>query len=172
VEYAGLPPEGHTPLPGAVDLDAETEIRLLEEIRDGVRSEGPSMALTDDAVPPVLNSDFPVQGSSRWVVPRKAVGGRIVVPSIVVPNVVMVANSNRAAGTIVNMGNADCLLILARVEEKAGPGLGMIFLSAKGGSWDMRLGPPLWCGSVSALALKTISGEVEFKETELTIVEV
>lgn len=169
MEFGQLPPD---PTPGAVDLDAETEIRLLEEIRDGVRSEGPSMALTDDAVPPVLNADFPVQGSSRWVVPRKAVGGRIAVPSLSVPNVILAANSNRAAGTIVNMGKADVLLILARVEELVGPGLGMLFLTAHGGSWDMRLGPPLWCGSVSAIALKTIAGEVEFTSTELAVVEV
>jgi hypothetical protein len=159
------PPAAHAP-----DLVEEVELGLLREIRDGVAQ--PSLALTDVGVPPSSHNNFPAPGSSRIVVPRQPTGGRVPVTSLLAPKLVLAANSMRLAGTITNMGKADALLILAPAEEASGQGISLIYLIARGGSWDLRLGPPLWCGSVSALALKTSFNAEVFEETELAVAEV
>jgi hypothetical protein len=166
---------GMAPETGGIAPELATELEeldLLRAIRDGVSANTPTLALTDESVPPLLNADFPAPGMSRLVVPRKASGGVIPVPSIAAANLILAANSNRAALTIVNMGQADCLLPLAPEADAGSAIAGAIFLVAHGGSWDGRLGPPLWCGSISAIALATESGEEVLEETELAVVEV
>ncbi len=151
---------------------ADEEIRLLREIATTLRVNPPSLAITDESAPPILNTDYPVKGSSRHVVPRKPVGGLVEVPNISEFVSALIANSNRLGGTIVNRGPADVLLVLAPFQEASTVAQGPIFLTGDGGSWDFRLGPLLWCGSVSAIALLTKSGEEEFEASELAVVEV
>lgn len=161
--------EAESQVPDPLEL---REVELLEQIRDGVAVSPPSLALTDESVPPVVNANFPVPGQTRQVVPRKATGGLVSVPSLTVPTLVLAANSERSAGSIVNCGSADVFLILAPAEAASGPAIGLLYLVAKGGSWDMRLGPPLWCGSVSALARETSAGEETFSASQLAVTEV
>jgi hypothetical protein len=149
----------------------DTIISLLEQ---AAAEDGPglqTLAVTEDEVPGGIEVDFPVLGARRWLIPRLATGGSFAVPSSLVT--LLPSNNRRLGGTIVNRGEADCKLFLASPARAASQaGLGEIFLTAHGGSWDFRVGSLLWCGSICAIAVPTLVGEVLKEATIASVVEV
>ena len=139
-----------------------TELRLLEQIRDGSLGGSTSLAVVERAPQSATEIDYPVPGVKRWLLPRVAVGGAIAVP-ITNWTRVLAWNASRIGGTITNSGTKTVILAL---DEPANvtPVTARIFLGAEGGAWDMRLGNLLWGGSVSAMALEA--------ESQLLTVEV
>lgn len=126
---------------------------LLEQIAAQDSAGVQSISVTEIEVKGGVETDFPVPGGRRWLIPRLATGGSFEVPAELVT--ILEANNRRMGGTIVNRGGVDILLTLANPDTAASQsGLGQIFLKKEGGSWDFRLGPLLWCGSVCAKALE------------------
>lgn len=137
----------------------QTTRELLEAIERILRSQPESVAVSEKAPLPHLQPDFPFEGSSRWLLPRVASGGSFELSAA--PATVLADNANRLGGTIVNAGEEPATLYLCDAEAAARPaGVGRIVLIA-GGSWDLRLGNLLWCGSVSGVG-----------EGQLAVVEV
>lgn len=146
----------------------ETQKLLLEEIRNGAGPGVQTLAIAEQEVPAGIEVDFPVEGSSRWIVPRLATGGSFEIPGSANPVEILSHNNRRLGGTIVNRGEQDVMLTLASAATAASAqGLGQIFLKAGGGSWDFRLGSLLWCGSICGRSLSA-----EGQGSIVTVVEV
>lgn len=141
----------------------ETTNQLLLDI---INSSGPgvqTLALTEREAGGGIEIDFPVEGGTRWIIPRLATGGKFTIPETLVK--VLDANNRRLGGTLVNAGEHDMWVTCAGAHTAASQaGLGTIFLKSGGGSWDFRLGSILWCGSVCAFT--------EGGESTLAVVEV
>lgn len=128
----------------------ETTNELLKNIADNSGPGVQTLAVTEREVGGGIEVDFPVEGGTRWLIPRLATGGSFTVPQNEYVRV-LEANNRRLGGTIVNRGSSPVILILANPNTAASQaGLGELYLSALGGSWDFRLGSLLWCGSVCA----------------------
>lgn len=131
----------------------ETQRHLLEQIANGSGPGVQTLAIAEQEVPAGIEVDFPVEGSSRWILPRLATGGSFEIPTAEIVKILR-HNNRRLGGTIVNRGENDLTLFLAGPNmAKSVQGIGQIFLKSGGGSWDFRLGSLLWCGSVSGIAL-------------------
>jgi hypothetical protein len=129
----------------------ETMISLLQQMATQSGEGLQTLAVSDNEVPAGIEVDFPVEGARRWIVPRLATGGAFAVPTSLVS--LLEANNRRLGGTVVNKGENNVRLILASPQTAGSQqGLGEIWLRANGGSWDFRLGPLLWCGSLCAIA--------------------
>jgi hypothetical protein len=135
-----------------VDQLANEEIALLREILNSTRMNATAITVTDDAVAPILTTDYPVAGAHRWLIPRTAVGGPFEVKEAETLRVCR-SNANRIGGSIVNSGEKPARLFLAKPgrTNAAGlmPGIATVLLEPAGGSWDFRLGNLLWGGTVS-----------------------
>lgn len=131
----------------------ETIQELLKNIADNSGPGVQTLAITERELGGGVEVDFPVEGGTRWLIPRLATGGSFEVPEGFVQ--LLEHNNRRLGGTIVNRGTHDVILILASAQTASGQaaGLGEVFLKQGGGSWDFRLGSLLWCGSVCARAL-------------------
>lgn len=150
-------PEGSTPPPPSGGLDPELtdpytakELALLQQIARGVAADPLNIAATNIGQHPKTYADFPFPGYTRIVIPREPVGG-IFKPTV--PVELLPANPNRLGGRISVTGESAFLVLapVQRVQEgEAGipPGVGVITVP-KDGSWDLRLGNALWCGSIS-----------------------
>jgi hypothetical protein len=142
---------------------AAAELKVLEAIRDALRGSAVNMAISNHVTEPVTLTDFPFAGAIRWLIPRQATGGRLAVEEAVQVRA-LEHNPSRIGGTIVNVGEKEVTLTLTDRLGAALPGQGQIGLVAGGGSWDLRLGNMLWCGSVAAAG---VGGN-----STLTVVEV
>lgn len=141
----------------------ETTNQLLLDIANASGPGVQTLAITEHELGGGIEVDFPVEGGTRWIIPRLATGGSFVVPVELVT--LLHANNRRLGGTIVNRGAKNIMLFLAgKNTASASQGIGQIWLKAEGGSWDFRLGSLLWCGGVSAIA--------EGAESVATITEV
>jgi hypothetical protein len=130
---------------------------LLRRIADQSSAGVQSFAVSDGEVQgDGLEVDFPVVGAKRWLIQRTARGGQIVLPNIAEYVDIAPTDNRRVGGTLVNRGEADAVVVLAPAAQAkaAGGALGTVFLAAGGGSWDFRLGPLLWCGSICAICSK------------------
>lgn len=129
----------------------ETTNQLLLDIANASGPGVQTLAITEREVGGGIEVDFPVEGGTRWIIPRLATGGKFVVPTELVS--LLHANNRRLGGTIVNAGEHDVWLFCASSKTAATQqGIGPIFLKGGGGSWDFRLGSLLWCGSLCAVA--------------------
>lgn len=138
------------------------ELAYLKSIADSLRGSSISLAITGEAVQPQLTEDYPFAGAKRWLIPRRPIGGKLIVPTTGYVEA-RAANRTRTGGTIVNNGAGAVWLALTNAREASMANVGMVWLSAGGGSWDFRLGPVLWSGAISAIAVV---------ESELAIVEI
>ncbi len=162
------PPVGQGPAPVAVrDLAAlpttpdpavAAELALLQQIRDGVRGGAQNIAITEEAVPPMLTQGFPVPGAERWLISREPTGGVVALPEGQI-NQVLAANRARIGGSLVNEGKVDVRLFLVDVNtaRSGSAGRGTLWLGRNGGTWDFRLGTLLWGGSICALPIEGAS---------------
>ena len=166
--HPGSSPPSIDELSELMAIDAEQT--LLTEIRDALRGSAINVAISNHVTDPETIANFPVPGMQRLVLPKIATGGKLVVSSNAVASV-LPHNPSRYGGTIVNVGEFEVTLILAGTDTAGAQnaGLGQIGLVAGGGSWDLRLGNLLWCGSISA---QVAPGEAKANETTLTVVEV
>lgn len=106
--------------------------------------------------------DFPVSGAERRFIQRQPGGGTFAVSEA--GGLILLENNRRLGGAIVNPGENEVILVLGSVDRINSPGVGSITLGERQ-SWNMMLGPFLWCGNVSA---KTAAG----KAGSLSVVEV
>lgn len=149
--HGGTSPLVHDRPPTPSDPTIAAELALLREIRDGVRGSATNIAITEEAINPILTQDFPVPGGQRWLIPRQPTGG-IVALAEGVPTDVLVANRSRIGGSLVNEGKVDVRLFLVSAEVAAAgsAGHGTLWLGKNGGTWDFRLGTLVWGGSICA----------------------
>lgn len=141
------------------------ELTLLQSIADSLKGSPTALAVTGEAVQAHLTEDYPFAGAKRWLIPRQPQGGKVIVPTTGWVDV-RPANRTRTGGTLVVAGAGAIWLALCNAREAAagaGGGTGMLFLTANGGSWDFRLGPVLWSGAISAIAVV---------ESELAVCEI
>lgn len=129
----------------------ETTNQLLLDIANASGPGVQTLAITEHELGGGIEVDFPVEGGTRWIIPRLATGGSFAIPTELVT--LLSANNRRLGGTVVNKGEHDITLFLAGARAAgATSGIGEIFLKNSGGSWDFRLGSLLWCGGVSAIS--------------------
>lgn len=143
----------------------ETTNQLLLDIANASGPGVQTLAITEHELGGGIEVDFPVEGGTRWIIPRLATGGTFGVPTA--PVLLLPANNRRLGGTIVNKGAHNINLFLAgpnTVAASGGAGIAPVWLKSEGGSWDFRLGSLLWCGSVCATA--------ETAESSVTVAEV
>lgn len=161
-----VPPRAGEP-PSMLEQLTRYQLETLEVLRRMASTESASpveIAVTDEASQPQLLQDFPVPGAKRWLIPRTATGGDLVLPEGLFTDVLPPSRS-RIGGTIVNGGAKDVRLYLAPAQlAQVTNAVASVDLSKNGGSWDFRLGNLLWGGSISA---KPKEGE-----SELSIAEV
>jgi hypothetical protein len=148
-------------LAGRADAMLDRLGDVLDLILEALDTRTEQLAVTDVSTDPGLQKDFPTKGAQRWIVHRLSTGGTFAAPTA--QTLILASNPNRIGGTIVNAGGTDVRLILTDGKSGAA-GHGEIFLRAGGGSWDFRLGPLFWSGSISAIA--------EGAESKLTVVEI
>lgn len=150
-DVGGASPLPHDVPPPVGDPAIAAELALLREIRNGVRGSAINIAITEEAINPLLTQDFPVPGAQRWLIPRQPTGGSIALAEGV-PTDVLFANRSRIGGSLVNEGeqNVRLFLVNALVAAAGKSGHGTLWLAKNGGSWDFRLGTLVWGGSISA----------------------
>lgn len=135
---------------------AETN-RLLRGMLTQDRAGIEQLCVTDREPAQATMENFPTVGARRLIVRRQGAGGLFALAAGV-PLAVLQPNENRLGGTIVNAGAGAVTLFLAGDLLTPGGGSPLaqgapqIQLVANGGTWDLRLGNLLWCGSVIAQA--------------------
>jgi hypothetical protein len=147
---AGMAAQGYELATRVADIQ-EDQLALLEQIASESGVGLQTLAVTEDAVNAGIEVDFPIEGGKRWIIPRKAIGGKLAIPTSITS--VLPSNNRRLGGAIVNIGEKPASIFLASaLDAGSQQGLGLIWLRGEGGSWDFRVGSLLWCGSICAIA--------------------
>jgi hypothetical protein len=150
-------PRADTEQPQSFDLlhllidHQETNRELLESIAREAGAGLQTVAITDTEVQGEgVEIDFPVPGGRRWLIARIPTGGAFAIGEGAFTQVAL-PNPSRLGGTLTNSGAKPAVVVLAEPQNAgAAAGLAQLYVLGNGGSWDFRLGPSLWCGSVWA----------------------
>lgn len=95
--------------------------------------------------------DFPVQGVSRYLVPKSGFGGLVTL--VAAANTALLPiNEARLGLQIINTGSAAVTIYLGAIGEIGVRALPQLWLANGGGSWDGLLSETVWCGNICAVA--------------------
>lgn len=158
----GPSPLPHDTPPAIADPDVAAELQLLRQIRDTGRAGASQLVVSEQAPPSITEVDYPVPGVKRWLIPREVGGGVFNLESEVWTSVIP-GNRSRLGGSVVNKGATGLLIKLTSLGRATQPAHGVLWLAAKGGSWDFRLSDVVWAGSVVVFSEGGI-GEVAVAE--------
>ena len=95
--------------------------------------------------------DFPIQGVSRYIVPKSGYGQAVALTAAT-NTVLLPINEARLGLQIVNSGTAAVTLYLGALGEIGVRALPQLWIGAGGGSWDGMLSETIWCGNICAVA--------------------
>lgn len=135
---------------------AETH-RLLRELVREDRARIEQLCVTDREPAQAAMENFPTAGVRRLIVRRAGAGGLYNIAAGT-PTPVLAPNEARLGGQVTVSGAGAVVLYLAGDlltpggANPLGAGAPQLWLAGNGGSWDLRLGGLLWCGSVIAVA--------------------
>src|ERR1700753_1509804 len=112
----------------------ENQNQLLLDIANNAGPGVQTLAITEHELGGGIEVDFPVEGGTRWIIPRLATGGKFAIPTELAT--LLDANNRRLGGTIVNSGAHNITLFLAGAKRVGSQsGVAPVWLKAEGGSW-------------------------------------